>query len=814
MGLPRTLCVILALWMVSSRPSTSVLPGTPVFRAWWGTPSSHEIARKADAARRKGDLDAAESYFQQGYKDAVCRRDEHAIVGYLNGIAACRLTELRYSKALESLLEAKDHAMRIGDRESLGAIAVNLSSLDLQVHDFKNALKEAEDGLAATATLKRPYFLASLLVQLGYVHDVQHDPAAAEAFYRQGIEVARINGDKVSEALGLDLLSAVLLGEHRLDEAEKAIAAGIDLRQKSLPKELDFSWWRMGGLRLAQHRPEEAAGYTEMALKARNRAPEYRLVHQRGEIREAMGDEAGALADFRRAMDLSSGWRMEVLPASSSLTAADEWLEEKVFTSFIESAAKESLRTGDQRLAEEAFESVELNRAASLRKSLELSEAWHKRVDPQYWEVLAKLRRVEVANLARNAESSGEADRLRMELTEMEAKAGLGFQANNNEIFRDQSSLIHFRQGLGESEVLLSFHLGERESYLWVVTRETLKLQRLASEREVRSQVEGLVEAVQDESRDKSRDTVERGERLYQLLFGQIGQEAASKPKWLLSLEGSLFEAPFAALVTERKDGKVSYLVSKHSLQTIPGALLLSSRPDAGTGWFLGVGDPIYNAADPRWKEQQKQAKQAFFATLVQTFTAHAANQEQYGRLVASADEVEQSAKNWGGSHVLLEGSTARRDAFLEKLQNEPKVIHLATHVLYRKGASQAFIAFGLGPNGSSEFLTTTDVAALRTPGAFVAMTGCETGLGDPRKGAGLLGLTQAWQMAGASTVLATPWPVRDSSGDLLASFYKHLRQVPPAEALRLSQMEMIESATWKSEPGYWAAYQITGGAR
>jgi CHAT domain-containing protein len=187
----------------------------------------------------------------------------------------------------------------------------------------------------------------------------------------------------------------------------------------------------------------------------------------------------------------------------------------------------------------------------------------------------------------------------------------------------------------------------------------------------------------------------------------------------------------------------------------------------------------------------------------------------QLGRLVGSAEELKTSAANWGGGRpaVLLEGTDARRDLFLNQLSHGPTLIHLATHVIDSTDR-QALIAFGLGPNGRTEFLTTTDVASLRVPGAFVAMTGCDSGAGDVRPGAGLLGLTRAWQMAGASAVLATSWPVRDSSGELLASFYNHLQHFPAAEALRRSQMEMLHSGTWRSAPSYWVPYQITGGTR
>jgi CHAT domain-containing protein len=190
----------------------------------------------------------------------------------------------------------------------------------------------------------------------------------------------------------------------------------------------------------------------------------------------------------------------------------------------------------------------------------------------------------------------------------------------------------------------------------------------------------------------------------------------------------------------------------------------------------------------------------------------------QLSRLVASGTEVSSSARNWqagSGSAILLQGAEARRDRFLGLLNRGPSVIHLATHVLTPPGRrGQAFLAFGLGSSTTAEFLTTSDVARLHVPESLVVMTGCDTGAGEIRAGSGLQGLTRAWQMAGASAVLATGWEVKDSSGEIFASFYRHLRGATAAEALRRSQIEMIRSATWRASPSYWASFQVTGAAR
>jgi CHAT domain-containing protein len=121
-------------------------------------------------------------------------------------------------------------------------------------------------------------------------------------------------------------------------------------------------------------------------------------------------------------------------------------------------------------------------------------------------------------------------------------------------------------------------------------------------------------------------------------------------------------------------------------------------------------------------------------------------------------------------------------------------------------------IAFGAGPGGQPEFLTTPEVATMHVPGALVVLSGCETGAGIGRPGTGLLGLTRAWQMAGAGAVVATAWPVADSTGAIFASFYRNLGETGPAEALERSQIEMIRSKTWRAQPAYWAAYQLSGG--
>jgi CHAT domain-containing protein len=77
-----------------------------------------------------------------------------------------------------------------------------------------------------------------------------------------------------------------------------------------------------------------------------------------------------------------------------------------------------------------------------------------------------------------------------------------------------------------------------------------------------------------------------------------------------------------------------------------------------------------------------------------------------------------------------------------------------------------------------------------------------------------LLGLTRAWLMAGAHSVIGSSWATTDESGALFGALYRNLsegRGSSPAAALRAAQLEMIRSGGWRAKTGYWGAYFVVG---
>lgn len=805
--LPRGLCVALVLWLALSRSSTASRTESPDSVQWWRTQEFGQIQKSAESLRKSGDFGGLEKLYVKALVQARAAKNLRAQTSYLTALGNTYVFLFRYPEAIQAYAQARELAHASSDWLAEGAVAPGLSSVYLLVGDWPAA---RESALAGLETVKRlptpPYYAAQLKLQHARLHP-GGEGTAAEIL--QAIEATHAQPNLALEAEAWDLLGEERMRRRDFTGAEAALDSAYRLRKLHLHRDLRLSYWRLGALRLAQNKLDEAERLTasaigEMRLEG-SAVSSRNLLLQRGLIAQARGNTDAALADFEAAARSAEHWRQVVPPLSrSSLAAADTEADRKVFSTYIEAAARKGIATGDVKWIRKSLMAAERNRASSLRQSAAMAEVWRRKLPAKYWQTLAQLRSEETRQV--QAEGFGGAgnglvERLHLALTEMEATAGLGFSPNKNENFSSERSLSLFQKGLRESELFLSFYTGAGESYLWAVTRDSLHLYKLPAADRMNAVVQSFRNTV---TRHKPQAR-ELGEHLYGTLFGQLEAQEATRPSWILSLEGSLFDVPFAALGDNGK-----YLVEEHALQITPSATWLrTAKAGPATGSYVAVGDPVYNWADERLRPAEWSVRTSPYQI-----------PGQLNRLVASGEELHRIARLWGKQGTVLDGPEASRASFLKAVaETRPANVFLATHVVAKRThREQAFLAFSIGEGGSPELVGSADIAMLQVPGSLVVMSGCSSGVGEASPGAGLLGLTRAWLSAGARAVLATSWPVEDARGELLPTFYANLaggtNSMTTAEALRRGQVAMIHSGTWQADPAYWAAFQLTGGVR
>jgi CHAT domain-containing protein len=347
---------------------------------------------------------------------------------------------------------------------------------------------------------------------------------------------------------------------------------------------------------------------------------------------------------------------------------------------------------------------------------------------------------------------------------------------------------------LDDDSVLLSFHVSKTSSWVWAVDRRTVDVYPLPPLAKIQAETTEFAQAV-----NYGAPSAQLGARIYKDLFGSVPERYLRHRSWRLELDGPLYELPFAALVVSEdsasQDGKGPvYLMQRAVLQSVPGALLLKRDAISPGDEFLGIGDPVYNTADARYRGERGKA------------------QLTLARLPNTASELEACARAWNAPRSrLLTGPDAVPAEVEAEVAGSPGIIHFATHVIPGHGDFQSgLIALSLDSSGAMGLLGPKDIVARPVAAKLVVMNGCHSAQGQALPSAGLMGLTRAWIGAGASAVLATQWDIPDDAAEtLMTDFYRILRAEPgrgPAFALREAQLSALRN---QRSPRDWAAYSL-----
>ncbi|RMG47070.1 MAG: CHAT domain-containing protein [Acidobacteria bacterium] len=202
---------------------------------------------------------------------------------------------------------------------------------------------------------------------------------------------------------------------------------------------------------------------------------------------------------------------------------------------------------------------------------------------------------------------------------------------------------------------------------------------------------------------------------------------------------------------------------------------------------------------------------------------------EEIARLFRERTERERAA-------LVLSGARANEAAF-RALAPRFRYLHLATHAFVAEpsGALEdddltPFLLSGLalaGANRRSQLrasgslhdgiLTAEEIAALDLRGVeWAVLSGCETAAGVLHQGAGIVGLRQAFEIAGARTLVATLWPVRDDAARAFMEelYRRRLDGMAVPDAMRDAALALLRDrreAGLPDAPETWGAFVASG---
>jgi len=793
--------------------------------------------------RRQVSPDQSFNHFQVALKalaEACHRGDYRGVIGVSDGLlrdarrfrrpdletrillfrGSAQLAASAYLPALRTFLPARDLSIKHRDFKDLYALDNDIAWVYLEMNNLDAAGNFADQALTAAKSAHQ--ISPQLIISRAFIYSLSKDFPRAEALFADADFYSLNHGDIASAASGWHLLASGYFEASRnaspaarsrlLQKALRAETEAFRLRRIHHLPGLDESFRNLGCIyaALGDLRTAEVLMNRAVSLMAdpHSTAPLWYFFFWRGWLRVQQGDLERALPDLRYSLDLAR--RLDVVPTDDDRVTFESGLAD-LFSLFIDAGNRLYLQNHDPTLKAEIFEAAEENRAASLRALVPQPHGWRSHLPADYPGLLAGLQAAERDLLSHpglhaDVKAEQQVRLLRASLHNDEAQAGATAETG------DATALATARLALDPDTLILTFHLGPQSSWLWTIANGHFDVYRLPSKSDLAAAANQLTASIR-----ANQNWLEQSDSLGRTLFQQIPADLQSHKRWIIALDQDLFSLPVAAL---RLNGR--YLAEEHAILLTPSVRLLEAAGShaAITGSFLGLGDAIYNRADPRGPSHEISDFRSLFDR------GRSDNAWSLARLSGSGDEVRTALSIWGPGSVLT-GADSTRERLEQRLNSSTGILHLATHVIPAPQASSSFnshstvdnsraglIVLGLDRSGQPGFLDMRDILLRPVKLRLVVMSGCASGDASALAASGLMGLTRAWLGAGASEVLATHWPVLDDSSPFFSSFYRNLKANPSngaAEALRQAQIEMMRSRSYRNRPEYWASYFLVG---
>src|SRR5262245_33280483 len=283
-----------------------------------------------------------------------------------------------------------------------------------------------------------------------------------------------------------------------------------------------------------------------------------------------------------------------------------------------------------------------------------------------------------------------------------------------------------------------------------------------------------------------------------QLLEQPLRELPAGVRRLILIPDDALHQLPFAALRTSRQ---APPLAERFELTEVPSATLWLSwrqrRPAAAPIPALVFADPPMPGAGPQPAATERGA---VFASGM-----------QLGPLPFARRESRAVVRNLGGGSIRRLGEDASETFLKTAPLQRYGVLHFATHaVTDETHPERSGVMLAPGAAKEDGLLQIREIVDLKLDGRIVVLSACSSNTGALLRGEGVMSLARAFFQAGAHTVVASLWRLRDDeAADLFDRFYRHLgRGASVAAALRSAQRELIAQG---APTAAWAGLVVLG---
>ena len=562
----------------------------------------------------------------------------------------------------------------------------------------------------------------------------------------------------------------------------------------------------------------QALAYYEAALRLGHQSGSEEIIWRSyaglTQAHEKRGDHASALENYRKVVSILEGLRTKLAGWFYNPGFYADKME--TYVSLISLLNKMHLRTSDDTYLAEAFAFAEMSKARALLDELsETRPHSPRRANPELRAEEERLHRTVShlqVQLQRGDLSSATRTRL---LSELE-RAEHSYRDLLLSLRREGQTLTgrYLPPPAGYSEIcekllsedtaVVEYILGKSHSFAFLATRHTVSLAVLPPASEIQVLVRNYLRFLTLRE-TKTLRALQGGQKLNDILLGAFRQKLRDGIKKIIVVpDGVLFYLPFEALVEEDATSRPSptraeprFLVETHEISYAPSASALirlkeRKRSRGGEMDLLAVGVTKL----PRLRNLTTGRPYDLPAL------RHANREiEVIGRFFPPE------------KRTVLQGKEAEESALRRLDWSAYRIVHFAVHGLFD---DEDWERSGLLLRKDRDleddgFIQLWEIIGQNLASDLVVLSSCQSGRGKLESGEGLLGLANAFLIAGSCSVLVSLWSIVDqSTAELMTSLYDSLASGQTiARALREAKIKMIQSKY--HHPFYWAPFVLVG---
>ena len=391
---------------------------------------------------------------------------------------------------------------------------------------------------------------------------------------------------------------------------------------------------------------------------------------------------------------------------------------------------------------------------------------------------------------------------------------------------------------LDPGETLLAYDVGLEKTFLYLLEGRPMSGRHAATsglrvvtlpvgEKALRERVSAWQNLVGSADPEHAAALALSSRELYDLLVKPAEAEIARARRLVIVPDGPLHLLPFAAL--RRAPGGTEaeqYLVEWKPLHRVVSmtvyAELKRSRSKSAAprpALLVAFGDPHYPATAPGAATRMRGADDPSPEPLPDMKASEAVERGlSLVPLPATRQEVEQLAALYGPTARSYLGEEAS-EKNAKALGGAPKLIHFACHArVNERFPLDSYLALSIAEHPRSGedngLLQAWEVfESLHLDADLVTLSACDSGLGTEMSGEGLVGLTRAFQYAGARSVLPSWWRVEDTAtAALMERFYTRLKGGgPEGRGVAQRAARLHPGHGWSRGRGALASGQLGG---